>query len=298
MRITTQMLYANANANIQTSMDAIYNDQVQIASEQKLNKPSDDPAAMFTIISGKAQLLALQGYQTAISNATQLLNSTSTTLDSLSSIIDNATQVGNDASSASASSTATYVEMMDNLINSAVSVANTKVGARYIFAGDATDKPAINTTTKLYQGTTGTIKMEINDGTFVDVNIPGNQFISSSTPLDNSTVIGAMTQLRTAINANDAAGIQTSLSALSNLSTTVLQTQSDIGIKLNSVNDESTFITSRDNDITNTVSDALTLSTADQARVITDLQQRETSLQSLYSTTSSFLQLSLFNFMK
>jgi len=61
-------------------MGQIYQDDAQIASGQKLNKPSDDPVAMSSIINGKAQLQSFEGYQNAISSATVLLNATNTAL--------------------------------------------------------------------------------------------------------------------------------------------------------------------------------------------------------------------------
>jgi flagellar hook-associated protein 3 FlgL len=418
MRITTQMIYNNFNAGLQANMEAIYNEDAQISSGQKLNKPSDNPADMYTIISGKAKLMAFQEYKDAISAANDLLNSADTALGSLNSLISSATQIGQNTITAATTDKTSYLSLMNNLIQSAISIANTNIGDRYIFSGYKTDQPAVNATTGVYQGTSDQISMEINSGTSINVNIPGNEFIAygpvpstnsnsglltatgsltsptavystnggslaislgggpvttvtipasatladvrdainasgtgvraeiinanlcgspadyrialSASPASpaadisvsvtttdtagtglnlisssamtsivspDSTVIGTLNILKTAMEMGDDTAIQRSLTDLSTLSSTVLSAQSDIGTRLNRVKQESDFITSRDNDVTNEVSDKLMLSTADIARVTVDVQQRQTALESLRSITSGFLQKSLFDFL-
>jgi flagellar hook-associated protein 3 FlgL len=298
MRITTQMLYSQFNYNLQNSMNSIYQTEEQISSGQKLNKPSDDPAAVASIISGKSQLSSIAGYQDAITNATLLLNSTNTALDNLHTLISNAKQIGVNAQSASAQDMANYESVMGNMIQSAMGIANTAVNGRYIFSGYKTDKPAVDTTTGLYQGTTDRIAAQINTGTTVDTNIAGNELISSAVALDNTTIIGAMTNLKTAIHNNDQTGIKTSLAALDTLSTSTLNKQSDIAARLNMINSEKQVLTSQDTDITNNVSDKLMLSTVDIAKLTVESQQQQTALSSLRTITNGVLNTSLFDFLK
>ncbi len=298
MRITTQMLYSQFNYNLQNSMNNIYQTEEQIASGQKLNKPSDDPAAVASIISGKDQLSSIAGYQDAITGATLLLNSTNTALDNLHTLIANAKQIGVNAQSASAQDMANDASVMGNLLQSAIGIANTEVNGRYIFSGYKTDQPAVDTTTGLYQGTTNRISAQINTGASVDTNIAGNELISSAGALDNTTIIGAMSKLKTAIQSNDQTGIQTSLAALDTLSTNTLNKQSDIGARLAMINSEKQVLTSQDTDITNNVSDKLMLSTVDIARLSAQSQQQQTALSSLRTITNGVLNTSLFDFLK
>ena len=298
MRITTQMLYSQFNYNLQNSMNNIFQTDEQISSGQKLNKPSDDPAAVSSIISGKAELSSIAGFQDAITNATLLLNSTNTALDNLHTLIANAKQIGVNAQSASTQDMATYASLMGNLIQSAMGIANTEVNGRYIFSGYKTDQPAVNTTTGLYQGTTDRISAQINTGTSVDVNIAGNELISSTGALDNTTIIGAMSNLKTAIQNNDQIAIQTSLTALNTLSASTLNKQSDIGARLNMIDSEKKILAARDTDVTNSVSDKLMLSTVDIAKLTVESQQQQTALSSLRTITNGVLNTSLFDFLK
>ncbi|HMK56521.1 MAG TPA: hypothetical protein VK448_07790, partial [Dissulfurispiraceae bacterium] len=86
MRITTQMMYSQFNSDLQINMDSIYKTQEQIASGKKLNRPSDDPAAVSAITYEKAQLSDFAGYQEAMGSATLLLNATDSALESLHSL--------------------------------------------------------------------------------------------------------------------------------------------------------------------------------------------------------------------
>lgn len=300
MRITTQMMYTQFNANLQTAADSLYKDNEQIATGRKLNRPSDDPAAVSGITYEKAQLSTFAGFQDSIGSATLLLNATNSALDNLHSLIASAKQIGTDATSSSPQDLATFATMINNVILSTIGVANTKVGDKYIFSGYGTDQPAVDATngTLTATSTADLISMQINTGVSVNVNVTAAGLISSAAPLDNTTIIGAMTSLRTAIQANDQAGIQTSLAALDTLSADVLSSQSEIGVRQNRITLEKQYLTSRDADVTNSVSGKLMLSDVETAKMITEAQQKQTSLQSLRSISSGFLQTSLFDFLK
>jgi flagellar hook-associated protein 3 FlgL len=300
MRITTQMMYSQFNANLQTTADALYKANEQIATGKKLNRPSDDPAAVSSITYEKAQLSTFAGYQDAISSATLLLNATNSALENLHSLIANAKQIGANATSANPPDIATFATLVNNVINSTIGVANTKVGDTYIFSGYGTDQPAVNTTTGTLTATAtnNLISMQINSGVSVNVNVTANSMIASGTAQDTNTIIGAMQALQTAIQTSNQAGIQTALTALDTLSASVLSSQSDIGIRQNRISLEKQYLTSRDADVTNSVSDKLMLSDVETAKMITDVQQKQTSLQSLRSISSGFLQTSLFDFLK
>jgi len=300
MRITTQMLYTTFNYKLQNTMNDVYTTDQQLATGQKLNKPSDDPAAVSSISYQKSQLSSIAGYQDTIGNISTLLNATSSVLDNLKSLISSAKQIGNNAMSATASDLATYASMIDNVINGAVSAANTKVGDKYIFSGYGTDQPAVAsaTGTLTATATADLIPMQIDVGASVNVNVTANGFIASGTAQDTTTIIGAMQALKAAIQANSQAGIQTAMTALDSLSGRVMSTQSDVGVRLNRLSIEKDYLTSRDTDVTNSVSDKMMLSTVDIARLSALSQQQQAALTSLRTITNGVLNTSLFDFLK
>jgi flagellar hook-associated protein 3 FlgL len=203
MRISTAMIYAKFNSDLQGTMEQIYKADEKISSGKKVNRASDNPAAMSSIISGKAQLMAFEAYQGAMTNANLLLNATDTSLGSLEELIASAKQI---ATSTSSDSYSTDAEMMNNLIKSVIGIGNTQVNGRYIFSGYASDEPAIDTTTGMFLGTSDRIAMEINTGTRVDVNITGDELIAYgpvSATSANSGLINAASSDSALITASD-----------------------------------------------------------------------------------------------
>jgi len=297
MRVSTQMMYARIVSDLQNTASSLYSSTEKVSTGKKVNRASDDPSSMYGIITGKAQLSIYEGYQNAITSAKTLLSSTSVALDSVYDIITEAKQIGKDATSLSTESQATYVEMLNNLINSTIAAANTKVGGRYIFSGYTTDQPAVNTTTGLYEGTSDRIQVEIDNGLYMDVNITADEFITSATTLDNTTVIGAMTQLRTAIQNSDLTAIQTCITALEGLSEEVVQAESDVGTRIARMQKVSAYLTDRSADVTDLVSSRLYLTDVEIAALSADITMRQTSLQSLRNLTSNFLKTSLFDYL-
>jgi flagellin-like hook-associated protein FlgL len=187
------MLYANFNTGLQSNMDAIYNDNAKLASGKKLNKPSDDPAAMYTIINGKAQLQSIEGYQNAISGATLLLNAASTSLSSIGSLIADAKQAGANAKDALPADLEQYSAFLSNYLQSVIGIANTKVGQSYIFSGYKTNQPAVNATTGMYQGTSDRVSTQINSGVNLDVGFAGNEVIAYGAATATSANSGLIT---------------------------------------------------------------------------------------------------------
>ena len=206
------MIYANFNAGLQADMGQIYQDDAQIASGQKLNKPSDDPVAMSSIINGKAQLQSFEGYQNAISSATVLLNATNTALGSIGSLISDAKQAGATASNALPTDMAQYASFLSNQIQGVMGIANTQVGESYIFSGYKTDQPAVNATTGMYQGTSNRISTQINSGVNIDVNYAGNEVIAYGPEASTSSNSGLISATSSDLGLITATGGHTSSS--------------------------------------------------------------------------------------
>ncbi len=427
MRITNQMLYSTFNNGYQNNMSQAYKTDEQLSSGQKINSPSDDPAAITTIITGKAELASIATYQDAGNTVSSLLNATSTAFDSLNSFLSTAKSAGNGAATATPTEMTQYASTITNIIQSVIGIANTQVNGKYIFSGYKSDQPAVNTSTGLFQGTSDKIKMEISAGVSIDSNVTADEIIAqptapisiaaansalittaapgytsptsilspnggtlalslnggaavpvpiaagatlsdvrdainkansgihaevvnqnmngspasyqlmlSATPTSSAsaitvgitatpdpagtglntlavnagvgtmksvvspdtTILGTLDILKTAISQGDVTTIQRAVSDLGNLSTSIMTKQSDVGARLGMVQSEQQYLTSRDNTVTNEVADKLTLSTTDIAALSAQATQQQVALQSLRTITSNVLSTSLFDFIK
>jgi flagellar hook-associated protein 3 FlgL len=159
-----------------------YTLQNQVSTGQRIQKPEDDPAGM-------AQALSLQ---TDNSRATQYSNNISTlqtdantaysAMQQIKTISDRAGEIATlaDGTKAPAELQA-YATEVNQLIQQAVQLANTKDGDQYIFSGTKSDTPPFTATTDAdgtvtavaYQGDTTVADAEIAEGTTLSVGIPG-----------------------------------------------------------------------------------------------------------------------------
>jgi len=180
MRITTQMFYDRFLNDFTKNMEAIFKSQEQISSMKKLNRPSDDPAAMSRVVGYKTQVSAMDEYKRAIGFAGDSLGSIDTGLSSLNNLIIRAKELalqGSDGS-ATADERATIAKEIGIMLDSAVDIANTRIGDKYIFGGYKSNVTPVDKQTGEYLSDSNTVEIDINTGTKIGVNIPASQLFS------------------------------------------------------------------------------------------------------------------------
>ncbi len=118
----------------------IANVNKQITSGFRVNQASDDPAAVAPIISYQVELSQLKQVQTNLNTTQTEAQTADGALQTAASLMDQLVSLG----SKGASSTSTAADrqtiglQVQQIEQQLVSVANTSVGGRYIFGGDAT----------------------------------------------------------------------------------------------------------------------------------------------------------------
>lgn len=193
MRITTKMFYDRFLNDFTNNMEAIFKSQEQISSMKKLNRPSDDPAAMARVVGYKTQVSAIDEYKRSIGFAGDSLGSIDTGLSSLNNLIIRAKELALEGAdgSATAEERTTIAKEIGVMLDSAIDIANTKVGDRYVFAGYKSNVTPIDKQTGEYLSDSSTIEVDINLGTKIGVNIPANDLFSfkRNKATDSSTSI-------------------------------------------------------------------------------------------------------------
>jgi flagellar hook-associated protein 3 FlgL len=156
--------------------------QNQVSTGQRVQKPEDDPAAMAEGLSLQAQNSTVTQYSQNISTLQARANTVYTALDQLKTLSDRATEIATQADgTASPAQLQAYATEVGQLIQQAVSLANTKDGSQYIFAGTKSDQSPFTTTTDAngnitavsYRGNTSVMQTQIADGTTMSVDVPG-----------------------------------------------------------------------------------------------------------------------------
>jgi flagellar hook-associated protein 3 FlgL len=163
---------------MQNSMEDIFNMQEQMGTGQKINRPSDDPAAMVSITGNKTQLANIAQYKKNIDSTKISLSATNTVLTGLQQILSSGSDMAIKAGDMSSQDRNTFAGTVNGIMQSAMSIANTKVGDTYIFSGHNSDKPAIDTTTGEFLGTPDKVLTDIAPGIKMAINVTANELFS------------------------------------------------------------------------------------------------------------------------
>ena len=140
-RVAQRSLFRNINTNLGflTWDMAKYNNQM--STGKKVNKPSDDPAGGATILSMRTVIADLTQYNKDVALADDWLKTTESVLQQMKLAVERADvlaeQMATDTYTAENMMTA--AEEVSQLFESLINMGNTRIGERYIFAGQSTD---------------------------------------------------------------------------------------------------------------------------------------------------------------
>lgn len=184
MRISTQMMYDQNMRGITNSQSEWLKYGEQMSTEQRVNRPSDDPiAASQAVVVSQAQAQNNQ-YALARTFASQKISLEDNVLGQVATAITSAqTKVinaGNDAlSDDDRASLATDLQgIRDQLMN----LANSTDGnGRYIFAGYKTDKPPFDAATGVYNGGAEAISQQVDAARTMTIAHTGTQVFNDLT---------------------------------------------------------------------------------------------------------------------
>ena len=151
MRITTNAMFNSMLSNLNKNVADYQKIYEQVATEKSINNPSDDAKGLSVSTVLKSQNSAYTQYLENIEEAKNYLKGADNALGQLQDLI---IQIREFAQS-NAQETSTPVEMdiaaqqIDQFLEEALNIANTKVNDRYIFAGYRNDKPAYVNTARI-----------------------------------------------------------------------------------------------------------------------------------------------------
>lgn len=183
LRITQGIIFANALNHIRNATANSLNTRSQIATGRKINRPSDDPAAILRIMPLRSEIRdldrtmdTLAGARHGIDNATSVLEAASSTLSELRELTvqaANGTVSNEDRKS--------MVAIVDQLLQQMLASANSQWSGRFTFAGSKSDTVPFQIvdgpggSRAVYAGDQSTTTIQITAGITTDLNIPGDR---------------------------------------------------------------------------------------------------------------------------
>lgn len=143
MRVTQNMMSNSIILHLQRQNEQLYALQTKIATQKRLNKPSDDPIGMAKVLDYRGQLAVIDQYQNNITNGKMRFESNDLTLEAISDLLQLARGLGQEY--ADENLTAAQKQMaaqeVQEIYAQIVGLVNSKFGNDYTFSGHQTDTP-------------------------------------------------------------------------------------------------------------------------------------------------------------
>ncbi len=157
MRITSNMLIANSIWNISNNMERLDKAQERMATQSKIQLPSDDPQVATQAIKYRNYVANVEQYQKNVDDATSWMQVTDGALDDLGSIIrrlkELTVQASNTATQSATDQQAIKAEVTQ-LKGNVIQLMNSSYAGRYVFGGYNTDQEPFKVTPESINGTT------------------------------------------------------------------------------------------------------------------------------------------------
>jgi len=267
----------------------------QIASGQKLNTLSDNPAAVATLVNLRMQSGSNTQYLQNITTLTGSLQVASSALNSVVSSLTTAQTLGIEGATGTinAQNRQAIAQQVQGIQQQILGLANTSYNGQYLFSGTATttqpyvaDPAASSGVT--YKGNNNTNSMEISEGQAMPINLPGSQLFSNA----STSVFQSLQDLYTALNTNG--NISGATTEVQNALNYVSAQQTFYGNSVDRLNNAQTFVTQEQTQLSETESSTLDV---DMATAVTNLTQSETTQQALLAAGGKISQSNLFDYL-
>jgi flagellar hook-associated protein 3 FlgL len=212
-------------ADLNRTQQQINQAQAQVSSGFRVQTPSDDPAAVPSILQVQAEIGNNRQIQSNLGSVTNELGTADSALQSAIQEVQNAGALATEGanSTATADERANIAQQVAGLQQALVGISQTTFNGRYIFSGDQDTGPAYQLDSTQTNGVKQLISAPstrvITDatGTAISVAKTAQQIFDAQNP-DGSdasgNVFAAVNSLLTALNNNDQAGIAQAASTL------------------------------------------------------------------------------------
>lgn len=177
MRVADKMHFEQVKQNVQRNRSKMSDLQTQAATQKRVTKPSDDPVAATRVLSSRVELMGTEQYMKNLNYAKSFIEFSDQTLGELTELLVRAKELtlsqASDAGANDVSRRVTGAEI-EQIYNQMVLLSNRKLGDRFIFGGFKTQGAPFSQNGK-YQGDDGEMKVHVEKGAFISMNIPGSK---------------------------------------------------------------------------------------------------------------------------
>jgi flagellar hook-associated protein 3 FlgL len=294
---TNPNIYPDILAGINQSEQTVQQALLQLSSGKRVNLPADDPGASAALVQSLTQSATVDSYQANASSTLAQAQSADAVLSSVVTLLNQAVTLGTEAGNGteSASNRQQLAAQVQSILASVVSEANTTYQGAALFAGTANPAQAFvadpgSPTGYTYNGNSGTNYVAAGDSLKVQSNVPGDQLFTNS----SASVLGALSQLVSAIDGGSSATIGSAAGAVSAALNYVSQQHVIYGNTINQLTAQESFLSQETITLT---SQQTALVGIDPAVAATNLSEAETHNSSVLAAAAKVLPVSLLDYL-
>ena len=228
MRISDSMIFAAAALNTGSARSALEEATRVASTGLRIQHPGDDPGAAGLLVSHQSALDRAQALSQVASRASDELGAADGALSQVTEALSRARELAVQMANASysAADRAGAAAEVDGLGQQISSALNLKVGNRYVFGGSKDHAPPF-AADGTYAGDALVRQLEIAPGVVQDASVRADVVIKGAG--GGVDVFAAIAALSTALKANDAAGVRSSMDALTTATTQLATGRSAVG---------------------------------------------------------------------
>ncbi len=297
MKTTQATVYRSLLSQLGKNQSSLLDLRMSASTGKRINKPSDDPAAIRPVLNARSQVQKSDRYLRTMGSASDRLDILDSHLDQIGNLMIRAQETTiaagnaarNDDDLSSLSDTIGFIK--DELY----ALANSKVDGKYIFAGYAENTEPFPTTTDpiVYQGDTSHTELEIAPGERIQTNLTGDQLFQG-VGVGGIDLFKVLDDIQIALDNGDS---QTALDSLADLQSGTEQVSrqrsqmGNIGARVESAQEHMESIRIDMQEVLSRYEDA------DIIDVITALTQQEQAFEAALNVTAKVSELSILNYL-
>ena len=300
MRVANKTIFDNIKTNLDRVTEAMADANTVVSSGKRINRLSDDPVGLVTVLDLRSSLSNIEQLEKNIGTGRSWLNMGESALSQIEDTLAQGKALTVEMASANRSADDRFnaATLVDGYLRQILTLGNTQVAGRYIFAGTETDTRPFafdddnSPTLVTYSGNDDPFAIKIGMDTNVAVGRNGEEIFGAN--WDNSNIFKTLIDLKTALQGNDVQGIQSAMQKLDDHLDRMRNLVSNTAGKVIRLDVRETII----QDLNLTHTDRMSqLEDADIAAAIVDLEAKTLAYQAALNSAAKVMNLSLLNYL-
>ncbi|MBW8349436.1 flagellar hook-associated protein FlgL [Bacillus sp. IITD106] len=230
MRVTNGMIAKNVMTNINQSYNRLDKLFTQVQTQKKISRPSDDPVVAMKGMFYRMNVLEVEQFKRNFSEAHNWVETTDSAIGEASKVLERIRELTVQASNE------TYDEGQLEAIKEEIaqlkehikSIANSKVGDKYIFNGTDTLTPPVDKDGNV-KFNTNNVEYELAKGIYVPVNMLGENVFGTG----NDSVFTMLDELEKALKDGDSQAVGGFLDKIDASANKMLSARAELGARTN-----------------------------------------------------------------